>query len=366
MVLALVTAGCSSQPDTSQTTTAPASDVAPPMATSPVDVSSGAAARAPRNTSAAPTTPVVTYPDDWFDIELMSSLSAAHPSDTVDVTVVCPGRGTNFAAPFKVVHPDLTFAQQEIRTTVADRYSTSFVVPYWLEPGQLELHGGCPRPPDPCDDTDECHEYDVDPTPILALPLTDASESGWETWRPVTEAHIDLTAEVGATLPGGAIVTAVENEWVDLDVRVGDRIRVTAQCPVAADVNESRFVIVPDRTLAQAAELGDDWGWSIIADPDYPGRYVVSSETLQSMEEVLGEPLPWFVEIAPVSTAGRDLTVDIVGEISFQPGFVTVGNGAVTNVAITALCEDVGMPFDPRSIDLHSTRLPVQVLLSEQ
>jgi hypothetical protein len=362
LVLALAVAGCSSEPGSSPTTSTPASDASTPMATSPV----GTTSSSPSDTSEPPTTPVVTYPDDWFDIELTSSIPEAHPGDTVNVTIVCPHRGTSFAAPFEVVHPDLTFAQQEVRATATDRYSTSFLVPYWLEPSELELHGGCPRPPDPCDDTDDCPEYTTDPTPILTLPLTPAGDGAWDSWRAVSEPYLDPTAEVGATLPGGAIVTALENQHANLDARVGDRIQVTAQCPLDAEANGTRFVIVPEWTLARAAELGDDSGWSIIADPDHPGRYVVSLDTLQSMEEVLGEPLSWFVEVAPLSVAPGDSANVIIGEIPFEAGFVTVDDGALTGVYITALCEDVGMPFDPRSIDIESTQFPVQVLLSDK
>lgn len=365
LVFALAAAGCSSQPDSSRTTTAPASDASTPMATSHVDSALGTTTSAPSDAAEPQTTPVVTYPDDWFDLELTSSISEAHPGGTVDVTIVCPHRGTSFAATFDVVHPDLTFAQEEVRATAANRYSTSFRVPYWLEPSELELHGRCPRPPDPCDDTDDCPEYATDPTPILTLPLTPAGDGVWDFWRPVTEPYLDPTAEVGATLPGGVTVTALENQQAIIDARIGDRIQVTAQCPLDTEADDARFVIVPESTLARAAELGDDWGWSTTADPDHPGRFVVSSDTLQSMEKALGEPLHWFVEVAPQSVAPGDTANVIFGEIPFETGFVTMDYGAPTGVYITALCGDVGMPFDPRSIDIESAQFPIQVLLSE-
>ena len=236
------------------------------------------------------TPPPVSHPDDWFDTELTTSLSEAHPGDAVDVSIVCPGRGRSFEAPFVVVHSGLRFAQQEVPAGEADVYSTSFVVPYWLEPGELQLRGQCPRPPGPCDDTSDCPEYDSDPVPVVTLPLV-SREDPWDSWRPTVEPYLDPVGDVGSTLPGGAIVTGSDPDQVRLDAQVGDRIQVTAQCPVDA-VDGARFVIVPLRTLSLANDARDDVDWLITGDPDQPGRYVVSSDMLGGFAEFLDEPLP--------------------------------------------------------------------------
>lgn len=356
-VLALVSAvGCTGGSQAGSTTTA--SSVGAPTA------SAATSGDAPNRSATSVPTPV-TYPDGWSDIELAASVSEVHPGDSVDVSIRCPHRGRNWAAAFEVIHPDLTFAMEEVRASAADRYTTSFVVPYWLGPGDLELHGGCPAPPRPCDDTSDCSEYETVPTPVVTLPLTPAGDGAWDSWRPVVEPHLDPTPEVGATLPGGAVVTMSEPLQASLDVPVGGHLRVAAQCPLDAATEGARFVMAPERTLALlAVDRQDGWGWSVQPDPDHPGRSIVSSDILLLAERMLGEPLPWFVEVPPLSVTPGDSTVTIVGEIAFDASLVSV-DGSDGVLRITALCEGVGMSFDPRSVDIGSLEFHIDIRLSE-
>lgn len=304
--------------------------------------------------------PVTTYPDGWFDIELVTEATAARPGDTVAVSIVCPSRGISFAASFEVVHADLTFAMEEVSATGPDVYSTSFVVPYWLEPGELELHGGCPRPPGPCIDTEDCQEYEIDLTPVVTLPLEPAGDRAWDSWRPVSAPFVDPTPEVGNTLPGGAVVTVAEPPWVAVQARIGDQLRVAAECPADAVTDGARFVVLPGTAIA-TTELGPQWGWSVEPDTEQPGRFVVSSETLLTAERILDEPLPWFVEVPATSTMQGESVVTIVGDIGFRAGLYRFDDADRIGLVITAVCEDVGMPFDPRSVDSRSMPFLVEV-----
>lgn len=362
LLVTAAAAGCTGQPQATPETSGAstrgtASSAAPSGA--PDAASSGDAPDRPATSVPTP----VTYPDDWSDIELTASASEVHPGESVDVSIVCPHRGRNWAAAFEVVHPDLTFATEEVRASAPDRYTTSFVVPYWLEPRDLELYGGCPVPPGPCDDTDDCPEYRTVPTPVVTLPLTPDGDGAWDAWRPVVEPYFDPAPAAGTTLPGGARVTRSEPPQLSIEVRVGDRLQVITQCPLDAAADGARFVIVPARTLVLVADQADGWGWSVQPDPDHQGRYIVSSDTLLLAERVQGEPLPWFVEVPPLSVTPGDSTVTIVGEISFEAGLVSMdgGDGALH---ITALCEDVAMPFDPRSIDIESFEFHIDIRLS--
>jgi hypothetical protein len=366
LLVAAAAAGCTGQPRATPETSGASTRVTASSAASSVATDVGSSGDvSDRSAASVPT--LVTYPDGWSDIELTASASEVHPGDSVDVSIVCPHRGRKWAAPFEVAHPDLTFAMEEVRASASDRYTTSFVMPYWLEPGDLELHGGCPVPPGPCDDTDDCPEYRTVPTPVvtLPLPLAPAGDGAWDAWRPVVEPYLDPTPEAGTALPGGAMATMSEPSQVSADVRVGDRLPVITQCPLDAATDGARFVIVPARTLALVADRADDWGWSVQPDPNLPGRYIVSSDTLLLAERVQGEPLPWFVEVPPLAVTPGDSTVAVVGEIPFDAGAVAADDGNGEALHITALCEDVGMPFDPRSIDFESTQFPIEIRLSE-
>lgn len=337
--------------------------------TTPIETSevvSSSVAADPSSGSSAPSdsspTPLKTDPDEWSGIELASSTTRARAGDTIEVSMLCPGRGTSFAASFEVVHVDLTFAMEEVAATEPDVYSTSFVVPYWLAPGELELHGGCPRPPGPCEDTSDCLEYDIDPTPVVTLPLTRAGDRAWDDWRPVTEPFLDPLPELGAVLPGGSVLAAAERPWAAVRAQTGNRLRVTARCPVDASTDGAHFVILPGWAL-DAVDRGVQWGWSILPDPEQPGRYLVSSDDLLAAERWLGEPLPWFVEVPASSTTRGESVVTIVGDIAFEAGLYRFDDSDSIGLVVTAVCEDVGQPFDPRSIDLGSATLLVDVEL---
>ena len=59
-----------------------------------------------------------------------------------------------------------------------------------------------------------------------------------------------------------------------------------------------------------------------------------------------------------------DTTVSIVGDRLLESGTIAADQGDPT-LYVTAVCEDVGTPFDPRSIDLESTSLGIVISLHE-
>lgn len=89
------------------------------------------------------------------------------------------------------------------------------------------------------------------------------TEHSLDAWRPVAERYLDPTAEVGAALAAGAIVTASDSGEAHLDAQIGDRIQVSAQCPAEATAEGARFVLVPAWRLERSNEVRDDWGWTI-------------------------------------------------------------------------------------------------------
>ena len=103
----------------------------------------------PPPSSAATTTvaPLSTWvPDGYDEIELVTSVSEVRTGDEIDVTYVCPFRDAIWEAYFQVDHLDETFEQQEVPRSDPDEFATSFVVPYWLEPGEIVIRRWVPEP----------------------------------------------------------------------------------------------------------------------------------------------------------------------------------------------------------------------------
>ena len=351
VAVAVVVLGCSGQSDSVASTTA-ATTTSIPALLHPESTA---------DRSDDPTTSrAVRFGEDWPAGELTTPAADVRRGDSVDVVIECPERDRAFAAPFEVVHPDLTFARAEVTATASDIYATSFVVPYWLPPGELELRGACPRPPGPCDDTGDCAAYLSVPSPVVTVRLTAETGVPWDAWRPVTGPFLAEPAEVGATPAGGAPTSEYGPESAVVDARVGDRLRVAARCQSGAATDGARFVLMSPRLVVDTES--DGWGWSVSEDPDRPGRFVVSSERLLVSEAAFGEPLPWFVEVA-AQPAGEPET--IVADLTVDAGLLDPVGGPTTSLFVAALCEDVGMPFDPRSIDVETASIPLLISLSE-
>ena len=153
------------------------------------------------------------------------------------------------------------------------------------------------------------------------------------------------------------VENAVEG-WAALVASVGDRVSLSAVCATTADVSAARFVVMPSR-VRETDLYQDDWDWSIDGDPVTPGRYVVANETLLQGERVLGNPLPWFVEIGATVLAVAEAGIEITADVAITPSLVEQGD---RDFVFGALCEDVGGPFDPRSID-HDTASQVGVTI---
>ena len=334
---AVVIAACTSESNVGEESTA--SSAPDPSVASTV----------PQTTAAPVTTiaPLATWvPDGFDDIELVVPVDEAAPGDTVEVTIVCPHRDAAWEAYLRVDHLDETFEQQEVARSGPDEFATSFAVPYWLEPGEIVLRGGCPSPPGPCDDTGDCPEYLIDTTPPVPLTLLPRSEP-WDAWRPLTEPYIAPPPTAGAALPGGAVVEAAGDGWAALRASVGDRVTIAALCSPAAEASGGRFVVMPSRTR-ETDLYQDDWNWSIDGDPAVSGRYVVANETLQQAELVLGDPLPWFLEVAGSIQEVNEAGTVITAVVEIDRSLVEQGD---RDFVFGALCEDVDGPFDPRSID---------------
>lgn len=359
ILAAVLGSACADDPDQGRPTTPNTSVVTG-------DSEQGATITVSAPTSSPPDVPAgpVSYPDDWLDIVLSASAMVARPGDSVDVTITCPHRTARglSQAPFEAVYGDLTLAMEELDATARDLFTTSFVVPYWVGPGSIELRGACPHPPGPCDDTADCKEYATDPTPVVILPIELEDGREWFSWRPVTEPYLDL-AEVpaaGEVLPGGARVIDAGSDgsgvpWAVIEVEVGDRLPVAVRCPAGSATDGARFVIAQGRLLA-SVESADPWGWAVTPVPDDPDRYVLSSEDLLLKQQYFSEPLPLFGEVAAKSVTPADGATVAHGEITFESWMLDPSSGDETGLLLVAVCEDVGMPFDPRSIDLPTYR----------
>ena len=213
-MLALVVAGCTSQPEATQTTAAASTSIAPATTLEASPLATSTTALAPS-----------TLPPRPEPATLAIEPQIASAGDVVRVTATCDDSPVEVA----FANPDgqelYDGPLETLQRTILDPSQPSdhrgeIVVPYWLPPGERTIVGFCPGPSLPAPEH-------------AAITVEAAGPEPWDAWRPLELPKLDPPPHDAVPQPAGDEVFVAD----------GDELTVSATCRPEVSGDGARFVV---------------------------------------------------------------------------------------------------------------------------